>query len=164
MVLWTVFVFHFSKIINGPQAEILKCVFYSHMTIGRHKTIQSVVVTAESTSLSTMSTWNISQHLLWSFSTIYSTGQGFFHQTACPRLVIIFAPCDPVLPSAHSPPATVFFPTAICRDATAECSSYLYNHAVGSPGVDDENIWHQNDWQLRKIDTKMMLKRLMRTV
>ena len=71
----------------------------------------------------------------------YSTGQGFFHQSACPRLVIIFAPPrDPALPSAHSPPTTVFFPTAIFRRSTAERSSYLYNHAVGSPGVDDENI------------------------
>ena len=70
----------------------------------------------------------------------YSTGQGFFHQSACPRLVIIFASRDPALPSAHSPPATVFFPTAIRRGSTAERSSYLYNHAVGSPGVDDENI------------------------
>ena len=85
----------------------------------------------------------------------YSTGHGFFHQSACPRLVIIFALRDPALPSAHSPPATVFFPAAICRGSTAERSSYLYHHAVGSPRVDNENIWGQNDWQLGKIDTKM---------
>ena len=53
----------------------------------------------------------------------YSTGQGFFHKSACPRLVIIFAPRDPVLPSAHSSPATVFFPTAIRRGSTAKRSS-----------------------------------------
>ena len=87
---------------------------------------------------------------------LYSTGQGFFHQSACSRLVIIFAPRDPALPSAHSPPATVFFPTVIRRGSTAERSNYLYNQAVGSPAADDENIWRQNDWQLWKINANCL--------
>ena len=129
---------------------------------GKFKRLLTKIMMSCSTERVTGHFWSCQfdqRHQSW-----YSTGQGFFHQSACPRLVIFFAPRDPALPSAHSPPATVFFPTAIRRGSTAERSSYLYNHAVGSPGVDDENIWRQNDWQLRKIDTKTMLKRLMRTV
>ena len=40
----------------------------------------------------------------------------------------------------------VFFPTAIRHGSTAERSSYLYNHAQGSPAADDENIIMTSEW------------------